>query len=115
MALSMSIFRFIGTTATFFKQPSPVSELQRDRTPSSNHYTYFGILRVGWNSIWEWKHLCCFQSSLINMEGSYTLDRQSSNLFESFITLAIYDLGISKTLLVIFVELVNIFLLPVEK
>lgn len=49
------------------------------------------------------------------MEGSYTLDGQSSNLFESFITLAIYDLGISKTLLVIFVELVNIFLLPVEK
>lgn len=73
--LSVSILKFIGAMATLYKQPSPLSVLQRNQIPSVNQDTYFGILCIGQdNIIWERKHLHCFQSSLI-IEGSYPLGR----------------------------------------
>lgn len=49
----MSIFKFIGTVATFYKQSSPLSVLRKNRIPSINQNMYFGILHIGGDSIWE--------------------------------------------------------------
>lgn len=45
--LSVSILKFIGAMATLYKQPSPLSVLQRNQIPSVNQDTYFGILCIG--------------------------------------------------------------------